>query len=349
MGWKALVPHNGMRPPEQECRVAIDAAGTMTVRASETLFRSADIGLGDTVSICLGTEDNAGWLRITKTDKKGWRLSTNGRKGQVGNTLKIGFTPAHDDRFMEVMTSQAVEFKIGGGNLDIRWSDGKAKPNSIKALKAAGHVARDFIEGLRPEAVTEERSQAAPPPADIESATVIVAEKPPAPETPPSVPGKSLFDKKPQTAPLLPPAPRPDHKPYGKMTPRQTEQFVQAAAGGAEDRTLILISGYSISRKELAVAKAVLADRIAIAKAALGSKNIIPDFIPSQEPSAETTPETWRQLRQIAMQVKATGSKMERVNVSDGPDRMCLNGEEMTPEECLTRARAIVEEWEAAA
>jgi hypothetical protein len=139
---------------------------------------------------------------------------------------------------------------------------------------------------------------------------------------------------------------------YGKLTADETERFVQAAAAGADDGRLVKITHHFYNRKAIAGIKRILADRIERARQHLAEKKGTPKPPAApveREPVVETTPETWRELRQIAMAAKAAGCVMERVNVAEGPDRMKLNGDEMTPEECLEKVRVIVEEWEAVA
>lgn len=392
MGWKVLIPHAGSRPRTDACRVAIDAAGTMTIRASSELLSKAGLALGDPVEVSLGTDDNAGWVRLMKAVSGGWMLSVNGRptKNPAGiATLKISFTPAHESRFTDTMPSHPVECVITEGKyLDVCWLGGPAVPAKrqtsaeVLELQADFQAAQAPIEKAGPEhpdiggdALPIETAEPLPAPselrerlssapraeytgANVRPATTPTGDRaldaslgrirradPPNPPPPWSPPAEVV----PITKPL---AQQEDAEPlhiggaYGLMTAKETEQFVQAAANGADDRKLIVASGHSYPRKRLAAVRIALHGRIEAVKRAkrnrLGDAEII-------EPASETTPETWRELRQIALRVKGAGGVMERVNVAEGPDRMKLNGEEMTPEECLRKANVLVDEWEAVA
>lgn len=404
MGWKVLIPHAGSRPRTDACRVAIDAAGTMTIRASSELLSKAGLALGDPVEVSLGTDDNAGWVRLMKAvSGGGWMLSVNGRptKNPAGiATLKISFTPAHESRFTDTMPSHPVECVITDGKyLDVCWVDGPAvaplqaqekiskirHPAKVDAMiresanphaeelpetEDAGHEPPDIggdtspietAEPLPPQLVeqlnTAGRAEfagdnvraAAGPTGDRSfdaSLGRIRRADPPNPPPPWSPSAEVVPITKPAIAREEEHAAPAIEGAYGKLTADETERFVQAAAAGANDARLVKITHHFYNRKAIAGIRRVLAARIWLAQEHLAEKKANPKV---QEPIAETTPETWRELRQIALRVKGAGGVMERVNVAEGPDRMKLNGEEMTPDECLRKANVLVDEWEAVA
>lgn len=349
MSWKTLIPHANTRSHRGVCRMAIGGDGRVTIRASAQIFGEAGITMGDRVAAALGDGEDAGWLCISKADR-GWKIGSNASGPDQRATYKLTFTPRRG-LFPEVRKSYEVRWEIRQGDmLCICWDEKLAKPRSMEQRSIDPMTegnARDYSL-LVPTGPTDSLGSAIPPVHFPRKEVVPVADDPThvvaQPPSPEPAAGAVSSDLDPLNLAGIPDGAQVEV--LTELTTALAGVAVDQERAQQEEEPLPPEVVDQLSAKARANLKrnppppwgaGVLDGASAVAKHGDG-------FLPL------TTPETWKALREIMHAVKAAGATMTRINVpSPGRDRMKLNGEEMTPEECLDKARVIVKEWEAAA
>lgn len=381
MSWKTLVPHANTKASGLECRMAISDAGRVTLRASAQVFAEAGIAMGDRVVVALGEGEDAGWLRLSKSDR-GWKVGSNASGPEQGATYKITFTPQRG-LFPEARKSYEVRWQIfEAGFLDICWGPKIAASVAVirKTTQPSIAPAEDVFAEPRS---MEQIEQPIVPPPDIFSMGSFGGRKP-RKEVVPVGTAKPLGAQPPSPEPAA--GADPTSTTFTTECPKCGSPNMESNYGGerGEAGPFLRCLTCAWDEEEEDAQVEVLAElTMAVAGVAVDQERAEqapppqpnPKIPPIRQPrnppppwgagvldgaspvakhSDEylplTTPETWKALRQIMHDVKAAGATMTRVNVPmPGRDRMKLNGEEMTPEECLEKAREIVAKWEAAA